>query len=1716
MRLITFFIFLSTGLSSWATNYDDLWKKVQENNVLGMPRKALNILDEIKKRAKEENRPEEQMPAEFCRALVLGTLSADSLQKAYNDLSARMRETEKSTEKSERALQALRYVALAEWIDEVDSELSKEQCFERALRYPEVLSECQSLDFKRVVTVGKDDDLFAHDLLSFIAHRAKRYDFLYNFYKERGNLRAACTELYLMATKGEHIADDDLHITNAMRMLKEGMETFKDVPEVALLATAYADLLSRDDDVSVETRYKFLASSLERYKSLCKNAKKSDYLNAIHRQMVNISRPRFDVTLNRSKAILALTNISNLSLRLYPLNVDGTFRITKRLTKAKASELKKKVVGKETVLDREYAKPLWESHRDTLEMPAMPYGVYLVEATAPEVKEPVYSLFYHSDLTVLNFPISKEQSRIVVVSSTSGEAIANASVRLYRETYKEGAGKPALYTTNSKGEVVVKTVDKDKKLFNRIWVSTTSDKGFCEQSFHSIFYNEKRKEERDIISVFTDKAIYRPGQTVKGTVVAHNAANEEDIHVVAGKRLKVEIFDANHESLFNDSITTNEMGHASFEFSLPKELRNGRGHVSITGNNCVSSWTTVSFEEYRRPTFEVTVKNRDDFKEVVLLGEGNSNDTARVAVLFNARQFAGIPLQNAKVKYSVRRTVSWFLWRGNGSSRLIAKDVEAETDENGMVAVPIEISLPEYSRDSFNYTIQLSVTAENGESQEATFSLRAARKGWRWESAKREEKPEFELSDSSFPESGKVMFSMRKSTGKGNGIQKAYYMFLSENEVVESGECVFDTLYTREIQYKKKYGEGLCLMYSWVSEGVVHSFSETVKKPKKNLLLNTAWKTFRNQTVPGSEETWELSVSGRGSRSALLATLYDKSLDALVPHAWNLNVLQHSFYLFSDISGYGKKIAALNGSAVIPTKNQYVLEFSTLCKFLQKMNIYGTYSDILSSVKAYGRSPMLSKAAGAMEDMKVYASVDSSDVMIRGSKHNPNNSADGGALYEDNIVSEDLSKSVRTALGESALFISSAMADKDGVVSINFRMPETVTTWRFLALVHDEQMNYNIIDTVCVARKEILVQPNVPVFLRPSDKAVFRTSVQNVTEEEKRVEVVMQLLSPSDEKVLWQSKKSIMVKAHGAETVAMDAISIPSTNGVMASNTNGVVLRVVAREENGNSDGEQHFIPVLPDTESVTLTLPFTQRKAGEYTYNLSNLLLKDSKERTMRVKYTDCAENMLLDAIPATVEPASDDALSLASALYVQKMFSLEDSLGIASKLERMQNAEGEWSWWKGMNGSVFVTTAVSRLLSRLSLCKKDDELTRKMLCSAMPSLLTYLQKEVEEIKKERKLGRKIIPSQTALDILYIVSLMQHSGISHSLFESHSKNIAFMLSQLQERATQLTIYGKAHAASIFAMNGKKTVAKKFLASMKEYTVYSEEAGRYYESPKALFSWRNYRIPTQVAAIEALVIVSPDDKATIEEMQRWLLHEKRTQQWNTSVNTADAIHAFLFTRESSEQIDSAPAVIIFNGKALPMSGEKVREAETGVADGAELKVRKSSETTSWGAAYITQAVKTSNIEERKAGFSITREILPLKGKDNVVLASTGNGDGISVARKNIGEKVVVRITIKADRDYDFVEVKDSRMASLAPVNQLSGYWHATAKGTARGSYSGYYRVVGDNETRYYFDHMAKGTHVIETEYFLDREGNYSSGSVSVRCVYADEFSAVNK
>lgn len=152
--------------------------------------------------------------------------------------------------------------------------------------------------------------------------------------------------------------------------------------------------------------------------------------------------------------------------------------------------------------------------------------------------------------------------------------------------------------------------------------------------------------------------------------------------------------------------------------------------------------------------------------------------------------------------------------------------------------------------------------------------------------------------------------------------------------------------------------------------------------------------------------------------------------------------------------------------------------------------------------------------------------------------------------------------------------------------------------------------------------------------------------------------------------------------------------------------------------------------------------------------------------------------------------------------------------------------------------------------------------------------------------------------------------------------------------------------------------------------------------------------------------------------------------------------------------------------------------KKVVEAEVPVSG--DVVIRKNDEGTSWGAVYARYTDDVKNIPSATSGLKVEREIV---ASENL----------------SVGSRVKVRLTVTADRDYDFVQLVDKRAACMEPVNQVSGY-----------SY-GYYCSPKDNATNYYFDIMPKGTHVIETEYYIDRTGSYSTGTCTVQCAYAPEF-----
>ena len=425
---------------------------------------------------------------------------------------------------------------------------------------------------------------------------------------------------------------------------------------------------------------------------------------------------------------------------------------------------------------------------------------------------------------------------------------------------------------------------------------------------------------------------------------------------------------------------------------------------------------------------------------------------------------------------------------------------------------------------------------------------------------------------------------------------------------------------------------------------------------------------------------------------------------------------------------------------------------------------------------------------------------------------------------------------------------------------------------------------------------------------------------------------------------------------------------------------------------------------------------------------------------------------------------------------------------------MQKLQLGDGSWTWWKGMPGSFYITVAVSEMLVRLNDMTGEQSSTKQMLSNAFDFMGSEIVEMVDEMKKwERKGHKNSFPSFKALQWLYLTTLD-----GRELPAKVQSANDYLLKLLKKDIKNQSIYEKALTAVILSKYDPKR-ALEYVQSLKEYTVYREEMGRYYDTPRAGYSWYDYKIPTQTVAIEALQRLTPADEQTIEEMQRWLLMEKRTQAWDTPINSVNAVYAFLGSQGDKEtrsqgnslRLDAENATIKVDGQALelPKATAAIGYVKTMMpTDGQRLTIDKTSTGTSWGAVYAQFTQATKNIADAGSGITVKRELLNEKGE--------------ALSAIKVGDKIRVRITITADRDYDFVQVIDRRAACMEPVRQLSG-WH-----------SGSYCAPHDCSTNYYFDCLSKGKHVIENVYYINRTGTYETGTCTVECAYAPEFRAI--
>ena len=991
----------------------------------------------------------------------------------------------------------------------------------------------------------------------------------------------------------------------------------------------------------------------------------------------------------------------------------------------------------------------------------------------------------------------------------------------------------------------------------------------------------------------------------------------------------------------------------------------------------------------------------------------------------------------------------------------------------------------------------------------------------------------------------------------GSSEKNVYLLYdvFAGNKRLESKRIeLSDSVVSFRFPYKKEYGDGILVSMAFVKDGRLYSHNARIMKPAPEKKLQLKWTTFRDKLRPGQQEEWKLTVlypDGSPAEAEMLATMYDASLDKIysahkldfgvdfhyvVPLTyWNTSYMRNA-YLYVDFPLKRLRAVPLEYSElIIPSTGR-----------MEAMVVgYGgsPRATLAGALKIRGRS-----AANAVMNQEAVTDMVLQEEMVETSAQEKVEMGSSEELAETGDIQ------IRENFAETAFFYPQLRTNEKGEVSISFVLPESLTRWKFMGLAHTRNVDYGKIEATATASKEFMLQPNMPRFVRVGDKANIAASLMNLSDKGVKGTVRMELFNPETEKVFYSQKQKFDVK--GGETGHVNfTFEVSDKYAVMA-------CRMVA-DGDTFSDGEQRYIPVLTDKQWVTETVPLNVNGEGAHIFSLENLFNKHSKtasEQRLTVEFTAHPAWYAVQALPVVANPQNEDALSWATAYYahslaafivkenprIKQVFdswkaqggtketfmsnlqknqelknillaetpwlteatneaeqkqriatlfdlnTMNSQLAVSvEKLGELQNADGAWSWYKGMQGSRYVTTQVMEMLVRLNALTHQDADSRMqpMIQKGFEYLGKQAAEEYKSMKEAEKKGAVgLRPSEQVLRYLYICALDGKAPVDEKVNR-------YFIDKLSGEGKELTIYGKALGAIILQQAGKVAEAKLFMQSLMEYSVVTDEMGRYFDTPKARYSWFSYKIPTEVAAMEAIQRITKDTKA-IDEMKRWLLKQKQTQTWETPIATADAVYALMATG-ASDLLANTGGVEITLGKEMirtPVDDAIGYIKKTVIGDVMNIKkVRVDKEGTGmgWGAVYAQYLESMDQIGEQGNGLSVSRQLY--KG-DEALNES---------APLKVGDRITVRLTVKADRDMDFVQIKDDRAACMEPLQAVSGFrW---------GNGLGYYQATKDASTQFFIDQMRKGTYVIEYQVYVNRTGEYQTGIATVQSAYAPEF-----
>ncbi|MGL5014888.1 MAG: MG2 domain-containing protein [Bacteroidales bacterium] len=1325
------------------------------------------------------------------------------------------------------------------------------------------------------------------------------------------------------------------------------------------------------------------------------------------------------------------------------------------------------------------------------------------------------------------------------------------------------------------------TTIENQNVTGQYRVTSGSDSLMPLSNIYHYNYPERQASNKQI-QLTTDRPIYQPGDIIhiKGVIWQEIADN---LQANSNESIEITIKSPNGKDIYNQKVTSNKFGSIYCNTVIPKSGMNGIYNIILRNSNGIYANQSFKVEAYKTPTLLITIDKPTvgyslensfevigDAKSFSGLPIANTNVKYKVelfeswwrffypnkrysveysgeGVTDNIGRFS-IPIDPQRLNYDQSKKI------GRLSLKITAfiTDNKGETKENSITlplskeAILIECNTEQYhekskllslrpefktaqgaatkgegryefkrksdniSISSGNFNAWSNININTNSLSNGIYTLEIAATGELSSDTLSRDILIYDIKSNKMPiDTTSILIPIKEEclVGEkasflfGSSLDKIwvrYTHFIGKETHEEKWIELSKGLHHFEVDTKEANNDSKVLLF-FVKDGKFYreEFNASVTKPIDSLDIKLT--TFRDKLRPGENESWSVEISskaGKHPKCELAAWMYDAALDQLIGNRTDIyqpTLLKKSKY-YSLQQGESFSTSEIN---IWPWSQLNLHE-----RFSSGLKLYGYYPGSTPEIVLYSSATKSPRLGGMVEENDMSAA--------RGKE--------SALLTNGMTISE-----VREKFNQTAFFFPSINPDTAGRAKIDFTLPEAVTTWKLKLLAHTEDMRIAKLEKEIVAQKEMMIEPNLPRFIRQGDYISINSKLSFISSEREPTTVTLELFDPITNQV-WHKESSLIENPSSSNLISFK-LDVPKERTATG-------VRITAQNSKF-SDGEQHVISILPDrdylTESNTIRANAGSSNTlsmdiydGEYTieivknptwYAVQALsAISDSNSPNA----VSIASNLIANAVGSSLAQSNpsirsyiesgqteqllkrnnklkidniDNTLwveaSQREADQINSMIKLFDSnlmstlrLESLEKMIALQSTDGGFAWCPGMNSSTWQTAQVLYLLGMLPEYGEVEftQEEKMMLIRAV----AFLDKEIIRISNEEDKARVKATAINSLQLIILQARSLYRDIPLTA-ESLTRHKEWMERAKNSWAKE-SIDRKVAIANLMFDYGFSETAQSITESIYQYGVKSNEYGFYFPSNRA------DRIKTHVGAMRLFARAQVAKMQIVEDMKLWLLANKRNRVWETTPETVEAVYALL--NSGKNLLESNHEVTLHLGNKVIESGDKnyfitnLNREEISKEKG-KFKLTNNSNSPAYATVYRQWLAPYSSLKDsKKSNLQVIKEIVTTT-------------DSLA-----IGSKVKVRLTVISNQSVDYVMLTDTYAGCFEPVSSDSKYIFNRGVGAYQEQRSG--------DIRFFIEHLPKGTHSFEYEVWIDRKGNYSTGVAKVQSLYNPE------